>query len=413
MVQSELKQSARCSLSVVFAVGVAQLVFASAAMAQAAQDAARTSRFVMGPLGWTPTLTLRDAGVDSNVFNSPAAETSKQDVTGTLTPAVDSVLTLGVMQLATQGRADFIYFERYTNERAINGRIAGRMQFPTTRVHPILTGSWEHAKERNGNEIDIRAPRTEMAYSVGLGAQITPRSSLTVTGGLSDLRYDEGVQFRGIDLSATLNRQTKTASATLRSTLSPLTRLVVILDGARDEFTTAASHNTDNLRGLAGLEFAADAVIRGRASVGYHKMLPRGSDPSLNFAGWTSLFDLSYTLLGRTRFTGRTSHDTSYSGIDNRPFYVSTIGGLEVTHNLVGPVDVELRGSREKLGYAATTFQPARTDYANTMGGGLIVRLSMQSRIGFYYDDNQRRSSEGPIWEYSRRHIYTSVTYGF
>jgi hypothetical protein len=113
----------------------------------------------MGPLAWTPTLTLRDAGVDSNVFNSPEAEIPKQDVTGTLTPAVDSVLTLGVMQLATQGRADFLYFERYTNERAINGRIAGRMQFPTTRVHPVLTGSWEHAKERNGNEIDIRAPR--------------------------------------------------------------------------------------------------------------------------------------------------------------------------------------------------------------------------------------------------------------
>jgi hypothetical protein len=127
-------------------------------------------------------------------------------------------------------------------------------------------------------------------------------------------------------------------------------------------------------------------------------MLPRGSDLSLNFAGWTSLFDLSYTLLGRTRFTGRTSHDTSYSGLDNRPFYVSTVGGLEVTHNLVGPVDVELRGSREKLGYAATTFQPARTDHANTVGGGLIVRLSMQSRIGFYYDDNQRRSTQDQLF---------------
>jgi hypothetical protein len=412
MVHSELKRSAMCVLGVAFVVGVAELAFASAAMAQAQTDT-NSSRFVLGPLGWTPTLTLRGAGVDSNVFNTPSTETPKQDVTGSLTPSVDSVLTLGVMQLATQGRADFVYFERYTSERAINGRVSGRMQFPTTRVHPVVSGSWERAKERNGNEIDIRAPRTEMAYSVGLGAQITPDSSLTVTGGLSDLRYDEGARFHGVDLSARLNRQTKTANVTLQSALTPLTRFVVILDGGRDEFTTASSQNSDNLRGSAGLEFAADAIIRGRARVGYHKMLPRGSDLSLNFAGWTSQADLSYTLLGRTRFTGRTSHDTSYSGLDNRPLYVSTIGGVEVTHNLVGPIDVELRGSREKLGYAATTFQPARTDYANTVGGGLIVRLSMRTHIGFYYDDNQRRSSAGPIWEYSRHYIYTSVTYGF
>ena len=414
MAQSELKASARCSLGVLVALGVAQLMFASAAMAQTAQVQAPTSRFVIGPLGWTPTLTLRDAGVDSNVFNSPSTETPKQDVTGSLAPSVDSVLTLGVMQLATQGRADFVYFERYANERAINGRVAGRMQFPVTRVRPVLTGSWERSKERTGNEIDIRAPRTEMAYSAGIEAQILPASSLTVTGGLSRLQYDEGAKFRGLDLATRLNRQTTTANATIRSTLTPLTKLVIILDGARDEFTTASSHNSDNLRGFAGLEFAPDAVIRGRVGAGYHKMLPRGSDPSLNYAGWTSQADLSYTLLGRTRFTGRTSHDTSYSGLDNRPYYVSTIGGLEITHNLVGPIDLELRGSREKLDYSETAAGlPARTEYADVLGGGLIIRMSMQSRIGFYYDDQQRRSSESPQFDYNRRHVYTSVTYGF
>jgi hypothetical protein len=142
-------------------------------------------------------------------------------------------------------------------------------------------------------------------------------------------------------------------------------------------------------------------------------MLPRGSDTSMNFAGWTSGVDLSYSLLGRTRFTGRMSRDTSYSALDDRAFYLSLIRGLEVTHNLVGPIDIELRGSREKLDYAATTFQPARTDYADTLGGGLIIRISMESRIGFYYDDQQRRSSAGPMWEYGRHHVYTSVTYGF
>lgn len=414
MVHSELKPFARCALRVLVAFGVAQLMFVSAATAQTAQVQAPTSRFVIGPLGWTPTLTLRDAGVDSNVFNTPASVAPKQDVTGSLTPSVESLLTLGVMQLATQGQVDFLYFERYTNERAINGHVVGRMEFPTTRVHPVVSASWEHAKERNSNEIDIRAPRTQMAYTVGLAVPITPDSTLTVTGGHDELRYDEGTQFRGIDLSTRLNHQSKTANATLRSNLTPLTRLVVRLDGGRDEFTFDPKNNTDNLRGFAGLEFAADAIIRGRVGAGYHKMLPRGSNPSLNYTGWTSQADLSYTLLGRTRFAGHTSHDTSYSGLDNRAYYVSTIGGLEITHNLVGPIDVELRGSREKLGYAATPEGlRARTEYADLVGGGLVIRMSSQTHIGFYYDDQQRRSSEGLLFNYSRRHVYTSVTYGF
>src|SRR5258706_12769330 len=147
MVPSEMKQSARCRLNIVVALAVAQLMLAGGATAQTAPSQTDTnpSRFLIGPLGWTPTLTLRDAGVDSNVFNTPSSEPAKQDVTGSLSPSVESLLTLGVMQLATQGRADFVYFERYANERAINGRVAGRMQFPTTHVHPIVTGSWERA----------------------------------------------------------------------------------------------------------------------------------------------------------------------------------------------------------------------------------------------------------------------------
>ena len=411
MVHSELK---RCGSPPCVAVtlGVALLMFTNAAISQTV-EAEPPSRFVIGPLAWTPIIALRDAGVDSNVFNSPRTETPKQDVTGSLTPSVDSVLRLGVMRLVTQGRADFLYFERYANERAINGRVAGRLQFPTTRVHPVLSASWERTNERSSNEIDVRAPRTEKAYSVGLGTEVTPGSSLTVTAGLSDLRYDQGADFHGVDLATILNRQSKSANMTFRGTLTPLTRFVVVLDGARDEFTFSTSHNSDNLRGFAGLEFAADAIIRGRAGIGYHKMLPRGSDRSLNFSGWTSQAELSYTLLGRTRVTGRTSHDTSYSGLDNRPYYVSTVGGFEVTHNLVGPIDLEVRMSREILDYAATTFQPQRIDFADAMGGGVVIRLSMQTRIGFYYDDNHRHSSAGAAWKYTRQRMYTSVTYGF
>jgi hypothetical protein len=220
-----------------------------------------------------------------------------------------------------------------------------------------------------------------------------------------------------VDVATELNRKGTTALAGVRVAISPLTTFVVDAGVGRDAFVLDPSRNTDNLRGSVGFEFAPDAVIRGRGLVGYHKM--RAQDPSaapgaaVDFAGVTSSVDLSYTLLGRTRFNPRFSRDTTYSVSVTQPYYLSTAGGLEIYQMLFGPLDLVVRGSREKLGYPGTEFEGARTDFADTYGGGLSIRLSTQGRIGFNYDDTKRRSSGGPRFGYARRHIYTTVTYGF
>src|SRR5262249_55904335 len=47
---------------------LAVLAIASGARAQ---EPEKDGRFITGPLAWTPTFELRDAGIDSNVFNTP------------------------------------------------------------------------------------------------------------------------------------------------------------------------------------------------------------------------------------------------------------------------------------------------------------------------------------------------------
>jgi hypothetical protein len=220
-----------------------------------------------------------------------------------------------------------------------------------------------------------------------------------------------------VDLASQLNRQATTISAGVRVAVSPLTTFFTEGSVGSDEFSLQSSRNTDNLRGTVGFEFAPDAVIRGRALVGYHKMdLQRPSavpDGAVGFKGLTSNVDLSYTLLGRTQFAPRFSRDSVYSISVTQPYYVSTGSGLEILQALVGPLDLVLRGSREKLAYPKTGIAAARTDRVETYGGGLSVRLSTQGRIGFNYDDTKRRSSAGARFGYGRRHIYTTVTYGF
>src|SRR5215470_6139368 len=139
MTCTELTESARRSIRPLALFGIALQVLAGSAIAQAppaAPPPTPTGRFVMGPLTWTPTLALREAGVDSNVFNT--ATDPKEDITSAFGPSVDSTLALGVGRLETQGQAEYLYFERYTDQRAINGRVAGRLVFPATRIRPIL-----------------------------------------------------------------------------------------------------------------------------------------------------------------------------------------------------------------------------------------------------------------------------------
>jgi hypothetical protein len=167
----------------------------------------------------------------------------------------------------------------------------------------------------------------------------------------------------------------------------------------------------------AGVDFAPDAVIRGHAGVGYHLMQPRHAGASNavagSFSGVTSDVNLSYTLLGVTRFTGNVLRDASYSISAIQPSYVSTRASLDIVQAITGPVDLTLRGGREKLAYPATILATARNDYADVLGGGLQIRLAPQKTVELLYDTSERRSSGGPQFGYKRRRIYTTITYEF
>jgi len=172
-----VKASSHCAAAVAL---VAVLAVASSARAQD-QEPVKDGRFVTGPLAWTPTFELRDAGIDSNVFNTPTDP--KEDVTATARSQVDSVLKLGLLRATTVGSLGYNYFEQYTSQRGLNRRVATHLEVPTMRLSPDVTASWARVKERSGNEIDIRTPRTDLAYAGGLQARLTSKLSIIATVG--------------------------------------------------------------------------------------------------------------------------------------------------------------------------------------------------------------------------------------
>ena len=380
-----------------------------------AADAQNEGRFVSGPLTWTPVFELREAGIDSNVFN--ASLDPKEDKVGTASSHVNSLLTLGLLQAVTQGSLDYQYFERYKNERGLNRRVSSHLDFPVTRFSPDVTVSWARVKERSGNEIDVRAPRTDWAYALGIQTKITSRVAVTATGGRQKSTYERGFTFRGVEIANQLDRETVLGSVLSRITLTPLTSLTLDTSVGRDRFPFRPNATTDNIRANLGLDFAPDAVIRGRTSIGYHSMRPLHADVSnpaaVAFGGITSATELGYTLLGVTRFAGRFSRDSSYSISTSQPIYVSTAGGLDILQTLFGPLDLNVRASREQLKYRETKLAGGRTDLADSLGGGLSIRIGSDAVAALIYDNTERQSTAGRDFEYQRRRIYTTVTYGF
>ena len=390
---------------------VAAAACPSAAFAQAAPVA---GRFVSGPLVWTPTFQLREAGVDSNVFNTP--NDPKEDVTAGALSQVTSQLTLGILQATTMGSLEYLYFDRYSNERGFNRRVTTHLEFPVARFSPDVTVAWDRVKERSGNEIDTRTPRTDLAYDAGIQTRIGTRLAITATAGRQKQTYDPGFTFHDIEIARQLNRESTLGTVTGRVTLTPLTVFTADAMVGRDAFVFRPDADTDNMRVSAGFEFAPDAIIKGSARVGYHSMRPHrnvSSADAANFTGATSAVDLSYTLLGVTRFTGRFTRDSSYSIDTNQPYYVSTGGGLEILQTLFGPVDVTVRASREKLAYPATERDVAHVDFADIFAAGPSFRVGPQAVVALLYDNGKRRSSRGPEFGYRRRRIYTTVTYEF
>ncbi|MGE3400994.1 MAG: outer membrane beta-barrel protein [Vicinamibacterales bacterium] len=370
-----------------------------------------TGRFFLGPFRWSPTLLLREAGVDGNVFNVPKTETPSEDRYAVFQPQVDGTLSLGIAEISTQAAATLTYFERYRNQRSTGYRGLVRAEFPV-RLRPAVGATWLRSRERSNNEIDLRAPFSQSSVTLGITSRVTNRAALQLNGSRSLIEYDKGVVVAGEQLSEQLNRETTAVQGTLRIDISGLTFLLLDVTGSRDSFVETPDRQTDNFRTSVGLEFAPDAVIRGRASLGYQKQVSRGQG-GFPFDGLIASVDLSYALLDRTRVDGRLARGTNYSVLTGEEYYLSTAGGVEITHNLLGPLDLIVRGNRERLDYSFTPGGVGgRVDWSDTYGGGIAVRVTQQVRTSLNYEVTQRESSAGVENGFLRRRVFATFSVG-
>ena len=372
-------------------------------------------RVRIGPLWMSPRLELSNLGVDTNVFNEPADANPKKDFTATITPSTDLWLRMGRSWFQATIREDLVWFQKYSAERSANNsyRISWRMRL--NRLFVSLTPEYISTRARPGFEIDARAKRKEYGGQADVEVRAFSKTGLAVTGSWRKVGFAEEAVFLGINLQSELNRTTTALGVSLRHQVTPLTSISLNVGRTQDRFEFSSLRDSDSTSVSGSVSFDPHALLKGGASFGYRDFQPLS--PGLpGYKGATAIGDLSYALLGATRFEVRFRRDVNYSYDVNQPYYIESGVSGSIAQQVYGPVDVVGRLGASRLAYRdranATIAVRDRTDHVRGYGGGVGVHMGRDLRLGFNVD-HEHRSSDVASREYNGLKYGLAVTYGF
>jgi len=400
------------------AVFAAAALMAAPASAQSTPDDAEappTYRVHIGPIAMNPRIQLANLGVDDNVFNEPTDQNPKKDFTLTVTPSTDIWMRVGPSRLLASVREDLVWFQKYDSERSANTFYNLDWLLALNRLRVNLSPKFLSTRDRPGYEIDARSQRREYGGRATIELRTFARTFIGVTGSTDRVDFDSVAIFDGVNLREALNRTVQSGGVAVRHQLTPLTSISVSATREQSRFEFSPLRDSDSTSIFGSVSFDPFALIKGSAKVGYRNFHPLS--PGLpDFTGLTANGDLSYTLLGATRFSVNFTRDVQYSYEINQPYYLQTGAGGSVTQQIVGPFDVMVRGGAQRLAYRdrAGIFIPTenRTDYVTTYGGGIGYHLGRDVRWGFNVDQ-YHRTSDLTARRYGALRYGTSVTYGF
>ena len=101
-----------------------------------------------GPVSFYPTIALRDAGTDSNVYND--ATGPKGDFTYSIVPRLYVVAPIGNTRFVGTGFGDLTYFQTYTDQQSISASFEVRYEVTSPGFRPFATAGFGDRRERRG-----------------------------------------------------------------------------------------------------------------------------------------------------------------------------------------------------------------------------------------------------------------------
>jgi hypothetical protein len=377
-------------------------------------DPLETMPIRLGPLGLSPTVTITNFGIDTNIFND--SSDPKSDFTMTVTPKVEGKLRNSRALWSGSLASGLVYFKRYSGERSIDYAADGRFDLDLDWLRPYALAKIEDTHQRLNAELDIRAPRSQTTAAAGARAVMSPKIGLVTDVRRSTVRFAEGVFFEGVPLSRTLNSDIFSVEGGLEVYLTPLTTFSVTASRQHDRFDLTPERDSDSFRVMPTIRMEAPAIIAGSLSVGYRQFTPLS--PELpDYSGLVAIGSLTHTFAERTKVDLLLSRDVQYSFELNQPYYLTTGFRVTATYQIRDDLDVRLSGGRDRLEYRAEETVPdalpdvMRVDRSDILDAGGGYRLRPNLRLGFDVEF-ARRLSDRPGREYRRTRAFGSIAYG-
>lgn len=381
-----------------------------------AQDAdpRGAARLHVGPVYISPTLELRNIGVDTNVYNDVDQPT--KDFVVTIVPAFVATVGPPRASLSLRSETPFVYFATQASERSINEDLTLSAQGTFGRFTPFGEFGYLNTRERVSFEVDARARRVEHRGTAGVRVALTPKLLAEVRGEFWKSAFESGTVFDDHGLAAELNRESHTFTGGINYRLTPLTAISVFSDVSNIRFTEASFRDTDSNKTLVGVELNPRALISGSARVGYQRFRPR--DATLpDFNGVVGDAGVSYRLGPSTSigFTFNRTPEFSYFVLE--PYYVRDGYGLSVRRQLPAQWDVEVDVERTSHRYLQVLLTQGDIEegHRETLLGGNVTlgydvgpRTRMTLNLGY-----QNRYSDFDNRRYDGLRVGASIFYGF
>jgi hypothetical protein len=394
---------------------VSGLTMMAASPAHGQTDPSANAVFQMGPLAFTPSLSVPSFGIDSNVFNE--SENPKSDFTSNVQPEIEAWLRIGRARLGVKEQISFLYFDKYASERAVNNSTSLRFDVLLLNITPHATVSVIKTNDRPDPTIDTRARHVSTPVTAGVDIRLSAKTNIDLGADYDRVTFDDKATFEGVRLKSELDRNTRGYHAALRFAVTPPTALILTVLREEELFRFSPGRNTTSVRVVPGISFSSDAVITGQAEVGWLSFNPR--DTTIRpFKGLVVRADLGYVLLGLTRFQLLVSRDVMPAIDSLEAYFIQNSVTGTITHRISERWDVNVSGSRLHLDFGNGRVLPAtviaidRGDLIHTYGAGVGFYFNQGLRLGVRAE-SVSRDSVLPIGRYDNMRIMSSVNYGF
>ncbi|HET7218229.1 MAG TPA: outer membrane beta-barrel protein [Vicinamibacterales bacterium] len=362
----------------------------------------------LGPLGLSPTFSLTNFGIDSNVFNDPANPQS--DFTLTATPKVVARLRSSRLLMTGGLATGLVYYQKFDDERSIDYATDGRVDLDLGAFRPYASARRLDTKDRLNAELDLRTPRISVNLAAGARVLATSRTGFRMEARRASVTFDEASIFEGVPLSETLNSETTTFEGGLELYLTPLTTLSVMASRQEDRFDQSPERDAASYKVMPTLKFEPPAILQGTLGVGYRRF--NGLAAAMpDFSGVVFEGGLTHIFVERTKLDVGVFRDVQYSFEVEEPYYVTTGVRATITHQVRDALDMRGTVSRDRLDYRSQ--QPdERRDTLTLVSAGTGYRFSPNLRIGVDLEF-ARRLSDRADRDYDRVRLLGSAAYGF